>query len=42
MNWFATNRKPLKRLVFLIEPATDQVNLIVKRLKFHGSNDLPE
>lgn len=41
MNWFATNRKPLKRLVFVIEPASDSKALEIKRLKYHGSNDLP-
>lgn len=42
MNWFATNRKPLKRLVFLIEPVSNSTQLEIKRLKFHGSNDLPD
>ena len=42
MNWFATNQKTLKRLVFLIEPVTNSTQLSIKRLKFHGSNDLPD
>jgi hypothetical protein len=42
MNWFATNRKSLKRLVFLIESAPSSTRLEIKRLKFHGSNDLPD
>jgi len=41
MNWFATNREPLKRLVFSIEPVPNSTELDLKRLKFHGSNDLP-
>ncbi len=41
-NWFATNRKKLKRLVFLIEQVPNSTQLEIKRLKFHGSNDLPD
>ena len=40
MNWFATNREPLKRLVFVIEPVANSKQLDIKQLKFHGSNDL--
>ena len=42
MNWFSTNRETLKRLVFLIEPVPNSTQLEIKRLKFHGSNDLPD
>lgn len=41
LNWFATNRKPLKRLVFLIEPIPGSKSLDIKHMKYHGSNDLP-
>ncbi len=41
MDWFATNREPLKRLVFSIEPVLNSTQLDLRRLKFHGSNDLP-
>ena len=41
LNWFATNRKPLKRLVFLIELVPNSKQLDIKHMKFHGSNDLP-
>jgi hypothetical protein len=41
MDWFATNRKSLKRLVFSIEAVPNSTQLSLKRLKFYGSNDLP-
>ena len=41
MNWFSTNRNPLRRLVFSIEPVPNSTRLDLRRLKFHGSNDLP-
>ena len=42
MIWFATNRKPLKRLVFVIEPVPNSKQLDIKHLEFHGSSDLPD
>ncbi len=39
MNWFATNRKPLKRLVAVIEPVSASEALEIKQLKYNGSND---
>lgn len=39
MNWFATNREPLKRLVYVIEPIENSTSLSLKRLRFHGSQD---
>lgn len=42
MNWFATNRQPLKRLVFAIELVPNSKQLDIKHLKYHGSNDFPD
>jgi hypothetical protein len=39
MNWFSTDRESLKRLVYVIEPI-DHPRLSIKRIRFHGSNDL--
>jgi hypothetical protein len=41
MNWFATNRQPLKKLVFAIELVLNSKQLDIKHLKYHGSNDFP-
>lgn len=41
MNWFASNRQPLKRMVFLLDN-DPRGKYRIRRLRFHGTLDKPD